>query len=88
MIPRISPLRIHGSANAEQQELLRSLQQAQADLSHAHLAFDNAVDPELVESSIFEIRALQARINYLLRRLKAAEEACAAAVEEGRKKWI
>ena len=56
-----------------------------------HLAFDDAVDPDLVESCIFEIRSLQSRVNYLLRQLKAEEESVqniAAAGKEGRRKWI
>ena len=90
MLRRISPIHSGEGIPEEQQELLQSLQAAQRDLSHAYLAFNDAVDPELVESAIYEIRSLQARINYLLRRMKAAEEApkAAAAGGGGECRWV
>ena len=70
-------------------ELMDSLQRAKVDLSHAQAAFNDALDPDLVESSIYEIRAHQSRINYLLRRIKAEESREAvAAMAGGKKQWI
>lgn len=40
-------------------------------LDSAYARFNNADDPELVESCIFAICALQAKYNYLLRCVKA-----------------
>ena len=91
MLQRISPIHKKKGSPKEQQELMLSLQDAQNALNHAYLAFNDAVDPELVESCIYEIRALQSRINYLLRRMKAEEEkeqALAAAGTGGKRKWI
>ena len=90
MLRRISPSHSGSAIPEEQQELLRALQAAQRDLSHAYLSFNDAVDPELVESSIYEIRSLQARINYLLRRMKAKEDTSgvAAAGGGGKRKWV
>ena len=89
MLRRISPIHSGSGIPEEQQELLRALQAAQRDLSHAYLSFNDAVDPELVESSIYEIRAHQSRINYLLRRIKAEESREAvAAMAGGKKQWI
>ena len=91
MLRRISPIHKGGNPSPQQRELMESLQQAHLALAQAHLTFDEAVDPELVESCIFEIRALQARINYLLRRMKEAEEeeqAAAAARGGGKRKWV
>ena len=90
MLRRISPIHSGSGVPEEQQELLRSLQAAQRDLTHAYIAFNDAVDPELVESSIYEIRSLQARINCLLRRMKAEEEEpnVAAAGGGGKRKWV
>lgn len=86
---RITPIHKGGGAPQEQQELLDSLRRAQRDLSHAYIAFNDAVDPELVESCIYEIRSLQARINYLLRRMKSSEEPGAvAAGGGGKRKWV
>ncbi len=94
MLRRISPIHKGGNPTPEQQEIMQALQEAQAALSHAYLTFDDAVDPELVESSIFEILSLQSRINYLLRRMKTAEEqeqaaaAAAAASGGGKRRWV
>jgi hypothetical protein len=91
MLHRISPIRQKKDSPRAQQELMLSLQEAQTALQHAYLAFDDAVDPDLVEACIFEIRSLQSRINYLLRRMKAEEEQehpIAASGKEGRRKWI
>lgn len=43
---------------------------AQNDLSAAYRRFDQAVEPELVESCVYEISAVKARCNYLIRRIK------------------
>ena len=43
---------------------------AQGELSQAYRRFDQAVDPELVEACIYEINAVTARCNYLLRVIK------------------
>ena len=90
MLRRISPIHQQGKASPEQAELMQSLQQAQRSLDHAYLAFDDLTEPELVESCIFEIRSLQARINYLLRRLKEQEsrEPQAASAGGGKRKWV
>ena len=61
-------------------ELKASLQETQTALDHAYTAFDYTSDPELTESCIFEIRALQARMNYLLRQIKELELCTATAV--------
>ena len=91
MLRRISPIHQQGNASPEQAELMQSLQQAQRSLDHAYLAFDDITDSDLMESCIFEIRSLQARINYLLRQLKLLEQrqgAAAAAAKEGKKRWV
>lgn len=50
--------------------LKEELLTAQGDLSQAYRRFDQAVDPELVEACIYEINAVTARCNYLLRVIK------------------
>lgn len=52
-------------------ELQRELQTTQQTLKDAYVRFDCACDGDLVEASIYEINALKARSNYLLRRIKA-----------------
>jgi hypothetical protein len=56
-------------------ELKQSLHATRSALEGAYAAFDYASDPELTEACIFEIRSLQARMNYLVRQIKALDEA-------------
>ena len=61
-------------------ELLRlkeELLEAQQELTLAYSRFDQAVDPELVESCVYQISAVKARCNFLLRSIK---ERCPEAV--------
>lgn len=61
--------------STEQQELLRSLAATRVQINQAYRGFDTAHDPELVESFVYEINALQSRYSYLLRRIKELEAA-------------
>ena len=88
---RISPIHKEGRTSPALQELMDSLQQAQGDLDQAHAAFNNALDPDLVDSAIYEIRAHQSRINYLLRQIKereTLEATTVAAASGGRRRWV
>lgn len=87
---RISPIRSRGTEPPALLELKTSLQEIQTALSHAYTAFDYASDPELTEACIYEIQSLQARMNYLLRRIKEFELCAATAVgapQPGRARW-
>ena len=57
------------------QELLRSLAHTRTLINQANGGFNNASDSDLIESYVFEINSLQARYNYLLRRVKELEGA-------------
>ena len=59
--------------------LKAELQNAQEELSLAYHRFDQALDPELVESCVYQISAVKARCNYLIRAIKAREPETAAA---------
>ena len=90
MLRRISPIHQRGDVSQEQAELMASLRQAQQSLDHAYLAFDDITDTDLMESCIFEIRAIQSRMNYLLRQIKELEACAATAVTApagGRGRW-
>ena len=54
---------------------------AQGDLASAYRQFNQAVDPELVESCIYRISAAKARCDYYLRVLKLREPGAAGAVK-------
>ncbi len=58
--------------------LKQSLQAAQEELVWAYAQFDEAVDPELVESCCYQISAVKARCNYLLRAIKDRTAAASA----------
>lgn len=58
---------------AERRELLASLSHTRTLINQAYGGFNTASDGDLIESYVFEINALQARYNYLLRRVKELE---------------
>lgn len=64
--------------------LKAELEEARAELAQAYCRFNEAVDPELVESCIYHISAVKARCNYLIRAIKARspESLAAARLEE------
>ena len=57
----------------ERQELMNSLSQTRALINQAYGGFNTTSDSDLIESYVYEINALQARYNYLLRRFKDLE---------------
>ena len=75
-------------ANPELKALWAELKNAQGELSLAYRQFDQAVDPELVESCIYQIKAEKARCNYLIRAIKERNpESFAALRLEGDAVW-
>ena len=54
----------------ERDALLEGLNRTRALIAQAYAGFNAAGDPDLIESYVFEINALQARYTYLLRRVK------------------
>ena len=68
--------------------LKAELTAAQNELATAYQRFDHAVDPELVESCVYQISAVKARCNYLIRAIKErSPEALAAMHTEGDHLW-
>ena len=64
-----------GEQDRERRELLRALASTRASIQQAYGGFNAVSDGDLIESYVFEINDLQARYNYLLRRVKALEGA-------------
>lgn len=64
---------------AEQAKLLsqsrQELLELRSQLEQAYTVFNSMADPEVVESSILEISALQAKYSRMLRNLKLFDEA-------------
>ncbi len=54
----------------EQKELLEAFHKTQEALNQARIDFNFVSAPELIDASVYEINSLQARYNYLLRRLR------------------
>ena len=69
----IFPRKSVTSNHSEQQDLLRTLAHTRVLINQAYTGFNNTQDDDLIESYVYEINALQARYNYLLRRIKELE---------------
>ena len=67
------PRRKTDCRNLEREQLLETLAQTRLLINQAYSGFNTAQDPELIESFVFEINALQCRYSYLLRRIKELE---------------
>ena len=67
--------------------LRQELSDAQGELSQAYRQFNEAVDPELVESCIYQISAVKARCNYLIRAIKERSGPAVAASREEDAVW-
>ncbi len=67
------PRRTNPAREAERRELMASLSHTRTLINQAYGGFNQASDSDLIESYVFEINSLQARYNYLLRRVKELE---------------
>ena len=54
-------------------QLLADMEAAKYALDNAYSNFENVVDPDLIDSWIFEMNAMQKRYKFLLRRIKQME---------------
>lgn len=60
---------------SERQELLEGLDRTKVLIDQAYSCFNRTDDPDLIESYVFEISALQSRYSYLLRRVRELDAA-------------
>ena len=58
----------------ERRTLLEGMRQTKLSINQAYAGFNFTQDPDLIESYVYEINALQARYSYLLRRMRALGE--------------
>lgn len=63
------------ATNEERRDLMDSLSRTRTLINQAYGGFNTASDGDLIESYVFEINSLQARYNYLIRRVKELEGA-------------
>ena len=61
--------------------LLLELAKTKIELETAYSNFENVTDPDLIDSSIYEVNAVQQRYKYLLRQIKSDEADAAAAAQ-------
>ena len=54
-------------------QLLEDMAAAKYALDNAYSNFENVVDPDLIDSWIFEMNAMQKRYKFLLQRVKQME---------------
>ena len=53
--------------------LIKELQATRVELETAYSVFENAVDPDLVSSSIYRINSVQEKYQFLLKQIKQAD---------------
>ena len=89
LMRKVNLLRRDIARDSSLQELFTELSDTRFALSQAYAYFDRVTEPELVDASIFEIRAAQARYNYLLRVIKerGGVSACKT-YTEGVTSWV
>lgn len=55
------------------EELLQEIEKIKLSLEIVHSNFDNANDPDLVDSCIYEMNAIQYKYKYLLKEMRKME---------------
>ena len=77
----------HPRQDPELNALRSELTSAQEELQQAYRLFNQAVDPELVESCVFQINAVKARCNYLIRAIKERSPSSSATAAREEITW-
>lgn len=63
----------HSKKNIADSALMAELAKTKLALDTAYSNFENVIDPDLIDCSIYEVNAIQQRYKYLLRQLKLSE---------------
>lgn len=66
---------LFGKRKVQENPLLKELHATRLELETAYSIFENAVDPDLVSSSIYRINSVQEKYQFLLKQIKKAEAA-------------
>lgn len=61
------------SKNSDSSLLLRDIQKVKSELDCAYSNFENAVEPDLIDCYIYQLKSAQMRYKFLLNRAKQAE---------------
>lgn len=57
-----------------QDELVQELLTTQRELYSAYADFENVIDPDLIDSCIYQLKAAQLKYKFLLNRVKSEEK--------------
>lgn len=68
MIPNANPNPLN--PKIEEEDILMSLKEAKLEIDQVFQRFEYATDPYLIDSCIYEIKALQLKYEYLRRQIK------------------
>lgn len=61
------------SQNSDNSLLLKDIQKVKSELDCAYSNFENAVEPDLIDCYIYQLKSAQMRYKFLLNRAKQAE---------------
>ena len=64
---------LFGKKKRNENPLLKELHATRLELETAYSVFENAVDPDLISSSIYRINAVQERYQFILKQIKKTE---------------
>ena len=60
--------------DTRKQQLMEDLRRTKCALDQAYSNFENVIDPDLIDSSIYELQSIQMRYRFLLRQASLLEE--------------
>ena len=58
------------NVNLQEEELIKEIQRTKMALETAYSNFENCLDPDLIDSYIYEVNAVQKRYKFLLKQVK------------------
>ena len=61
--------------DTRKQQLMEDLARTKSALDRAYSNFENVVDPDLIDCSIYELKAVQMRYRFLLKQAELLEKA-------------
>lgn len=59
--------------NLQEESLLNEIQRTKLALETAYSNFENCLDPDLIDSYIYEVNAVQKRYKFLLKQVKSLD---------------
>lgn len=65
----------HADNDRRRQQLMEDIKKTKFALDCAYSNFENVVDPDLVDCSIYELKAVQMRYRFLLRQAELLDSA-------------